>query len=77
METEVLSGLMKATSLQMKTWSDFSQKIQVCYMDAARDTTSDMEEEAREASSEVEQQVEQTVKATRQRIRRASKEAED
>ena len=76
-ETEVLSGLMKATSIQMKTWSDFTQNIQSCYLDVARETTSDSGHEAREAASEVEQQVGETVRTTRQRARRVEKEAED
>jgi hypothetical protein len=77
LQTEILSGLMKATSLQMKAWSDFNQTIQGCYMDVARSTTSDIGQEAREVTSEVEQQVEQTIQATRQRIRRAAKERDE
>jgi hypothetical protein len=77
METEALSGLMKATSIQMKSWSDFTQKVQGCYMDVARETTNDIGQEAREVASEAEQQVEQSVRTTRQRIRRAAREADD
>jgi hypothetical protein len=76
-ETEVLSGLMKATSLQMQAWSDFSQKIQGCYVDVARETASDIGQEAREVTSEVEEQVQQTIRATKQRIRRAAKAPDD
>ena len=76
-ETEVLSGLMKATSLQMKTWTDFTQNIQGCYMDVVRETTNDLGREAREVASEVEQQVEQNVQATKQRTRRNPKGADD
>ena len=77
METEALSGLMKATSIQLKTWSDFTQKVQGCYIDVARETTNDIGQEAREATAEAEQQVEQAVRTTKQRIRRAAKEADD
>ena len=76
-ETEAISGLMKATSVQMKTWTDFTQNIQSCYMDVARDTTSDIGHEAHEAASKVEQQVEQTVRSTKQRVRRAVTEADN
>jgi hypothetical protein len=76
-QSEVLSGLTKLTTLQMKAWTEFGQRIQGCYMDVARDTTSDIEHEAREATSEVEQQVEQTIQSTRQRIRRAAREVND
>lgn len=72
-ETEALSGLMKATSLQMKAWSDFSQRIQDCYMDVARNTTSDIGHEARDAASELEEQVQQTIGTTKQRTRRTAK----
>lgn len=74
-ESETLSGLMKVTSLQMKAWSDFGQKIQSSYIDAARGTTTDIGQETRETTSEVEEQVQQTIKATRQRFRRGGKEA--
>jgi len=76
-ESEILSGLMKATSLHMKAWSDFGQKIQGHCMDAARATTSDIGQEAREAASDVEEQVQETMRTTRQRIRRAAKEPSD
>ena len=76
-ESEVLSDLVKVTSLQIKAWSEFGQKIQGCYVGAARDTTSDIEHEAREASAEVEQPAEHNVPATKQRTKRAAKEADD
>lgn len=76
-ESEILSGLMKVTSLQMKAWSDFGQKIQGHCMDAARATTSDIGQEAREAASDVEEQVQETMRTTRQRMRRVAKEASD
>jgi hypothetical protein len=69
-QTETLSGLMKAAFIHMKTWSELTQKIQGCYVDAARETTSDIGQEAREAASEVQEKVEQTMRTTRQRIRR-------
>ena len=74
METEVLTDLMKAASLHMKTWTDLTQKVQGCYLDLARETTSDIGQEAREATSEVQDQVQQTMRATRQRTRRAAEE---
>jgi hypothetical protein len=76
-ESEVLSDLMKVTSLQIKAWSDLGQKIQGCYVGAARDTTSDIEHEAREAGAEVEHPAEQTVPATKQRTRRLAKDADN
>jgi hypothetical protein len=76
-QNDVLSGLMKVTSLQTKTWTDFGQKIQGCYVGAARDTTSDMQDEAHQATGEAEQQVRRNVQISKQRSRRVANEAED
>jgi hypothetical protein len=76
-QSDILSGLMKVTSLQTKAWTDLSQKLQGCYVDVARDTTSDIQDEARQVTAEAEEQAQQNVQVSKQRSRRLAKEAED
>jgi hypothetical protein len=76
-QSEVLSGLMKVTSLQAKAWTELSQKIQGCYVDVARDTTSDIQDEAQQATAEAERQAQENVQVSKQRSRRVAKETED
>ena len=61
----------------MKAWTEFGQKIQGCYVDVARDTTSDIQDEAHQATAEAEQQAQQNVQVSKQRSRRLAKEAEN
>ncbi|MBO0800011.1 MAG: phasin family protein [Blastocatellia bacterium] len=71
-EAEILTALMEAASLNMKAWSDLTQKVQSCCIDVARGTASDISDQAREVTSAVEE----VAQTEQRRARRAARDPE-